>query len=762
MQAKPAAPGTRAIFLSYAHEDAAAAERIAAALRTDGIEVWFDQSELRGGDAWDQKIRREIKDCGLFVPLISRHTQSRLEGYFRLEWRLAEQRSHLMAKGKPFILPITLDETSETNAHVPDAFVDVQWIRMGEAEELATLVARVRVLIDPATIPPFPIHLGAGPVPMPARRPGRTWIAVAAALALAVPLGLFVRGRFLAPDAPPDRSIAVLPFENMSDDKEANAFFAEGMHEDILTQLLGIRDLRVVSRTTVLNYRATKKSAREIGHELHVAYILMGSVRRAASQLRVTGELIDARTDQQLWSRSFDRELRDVFKIQSELAHAIADGLKAALSPQEERQLNLRPTDNLASYDLYLKGRQLRHIVLQGAVAADAEQLLRKAVTLDPQFAAAWGELAYIYAFAYMGDRSPATRGKAQDAIDTAMRLAADSPLVMQARGDFLFYAQNDYGAAITEYEKLAALQPGNADVLFSLADASRAQGRWPVALGYYARCAELDPAHRRNTRDYALLLGAARRFPEAVAQQRHVVELVPDELPEQFELAYLAFAASGSTREVEEFFHGLSAATADSPPVIALRKTWAYRHGDLAEFIRLDQLQPYYGSTRLLDRGAQATTAAVVLAARGDRAAVADRLGTMPADYRALVAREPNNDRAWGHLALMEALLGHHDEARRCADRAMELVPVAAHPFFGPRTLAARAFVRAWRGDKSAALDDYERLLTMPFGSLRNIGPFTGSSVFEMKADPTYAPLHGEPRFESLLNDPKNQAPLF
>ena len=240
------------------------------------------------------------------------------------------------------------------------------------------------------------------------------------------------------------------------------------------------------------------------------------------------------------------------------------------------------------------------------------------------------------------------------------------------------------------------------------------------------------------------------------------MVELVPDELPEQFELAYLAFAASGSTREVEEFFHGLSAATADSPPVIALRKTWAYRHGDLAEFIRLDQLQPYYGSTRLLDRGAQATTAAVVLAARGDRAAVADRLGTMPADYRALVAREPNNDRAWGHLALMEALLGHHDEARRCADRAMELVPVAAHPFFGPRTLAARAFVRAWRGDKSAALDDYERLLTMPFGSLRNIGPFTGSSVFEMKADPTYAPLHGEPRFESLLNDPKNQAPLF
>ena len=132
------------------------------------------------------------------------------------------------------------------------------------------------------------------------------------------------------------------------------------------------------------------------------------------------------------------------------------------------------------------------------------------------------------------------------------------------------------------------------------------------------------------------------------------------------------------------------------------------------------------------------------------------------PADYRALVAAEPDNERAWALLAIMEALLGNRDEARRCADRAVEFVPIAAHPFFGPRNLAARAFVRAWTGDKAAAIDDYARLLTLPFGSLRNIGPFDGSSVFEMKTDPTYAPLRGEPAFEALLNDPKNRAPLF
>jgi TolB-like protein len=336
-------PSLRAVFLSYAREDAPAAQRIADALQSNGVEVWLDQSELRGGDAWDQKIRRQIKECALFIPVISARTQSRGEGYFRLEWKLAVERTHLMAEGVPFLSPVVIDETTEAAAMVPAEFLRVQWARLPGALPTPQFVAQTRRLLDSPKIPVRPAAPSAAGGSLPGRRPG-AWIALAAALAIiAVAVALVVTRRSPpaavepsatqaeaqeAPRAPAvnAKSIAVLPFDNMSEDKE-NAFFADGVHEDVLTNLSFVKDLHVISRTSVMQYRATTKPVKQIGQELGVAYVLEGSVRREGNKVRVTGQLIDARTDEHVWAKAYDRDLTDIFAIQAELAQAIAEAL---------------------------------------------------------------------------------------------------------------------------------------------------------------------------------------------------------------------------------------------------------------------------------------------------------------------------------------------------------------------------------------------------------------------------------------------------
>ncbi|HMD61762.1 MAG TPA: TIR domain-containing protein, partial [Opitutaceae bacterium] len=358
----------RAVFLSYAREDATAAQRIADALRSYGIEVWFDQSELRGGDAWDQKIRKQIKECALFMPIISDRTQARGEGYFRLEWKLAVERTHLMAEGVPFLAPVVVDDTPESAAVAPAEFLRVQWTRLPGSLPTPQFVEQVKRMLE------APRKAGAAaPAAHRASAPAvsRAWVWVvgaSAAAAVAVAVTLTVSRR--PPPAPAaaaapaqavdPKSIAVLPFENMSEDKQ-NAFFTDGVHEDVLTNLSFVKDLHLVSRTSVMRYRGTTKSIKEIGQELGVAYVLEGSVRREGNKVRVTGQLINARTDEHVWAKSYDRDLTDIFAIQGELAQAIADALQAVLSPETKVLIARRPTENTAAYDDYLKARQARY-----------------------------------------------------------------------------------------------------------------------------------------------------------------------------------------------------------------------------------------------------------------------------------------------------------------------------------------------------------------------------------------------------------------
>ena len=240
----------------------------------------------------------------------------------------------------------------------------------------------------------------------------------------------------------------------MSDDKDS-AFFTDGIHEDILTNLSNLRNLRVVSRTTVMQYRDSKKSLRQIGEELGVAYILEGSVRRAGKTVRVTGQLINARTDEHVWAKLYDRDLTDVFAIQSELAQAIATALQAAISPEEKSLIEQRPTDNIAAYELVLKSREWSNVPSAGrSELEESRRLLQRAIQLDPNYAIAYADLAHSYVFARFTTYPTAADLKnSKDAIDTATRLAPGAPDVVRALGDYFYYVYSDFEHALEKYE---------------------------------------------------------------------------------------------------------------------------------------------------------------------------------------------------------------------------------------------------------------------------------------------------------------------
>ncbi len=765
----------RAIFISYARDDLAVAERLAAALRATGLEVWLDQDQLTGGDAWDRKLRAQIRDCALFIPVVSAHTQARREGYFRLEWKLADERTHQMAEGTPFILPVVADDTKERNALAPASFLAAQWTRLPHGEVPPAFCARVRALI--ADEPPEPgraraahrdPHGGSAVAPTQAapttnrtpsaRRP--IFAAVAFALA-AVAAWLFLRpgppasGGASQSGAPPAaatsalpkieaKSIAVLPFKNQSPDP-ANAFFTEGVHEDVLTSLFNIRELHVVSRTSVEQYRDTKKTVRQIGEELRVAYVLEGSVQRADNKVRVTGQLIEARTDRHVWARNYDKELRDVFALQTEIARDIASQLQAVISPHEQTLLARQPTASPAAYDLLLQSRAAT------ASTAKKETLLQAAVALDPKFAEAWGELAVVHALMHFtnAEHTAERLAKATKAIERAIDLEPEAPEVMRSRGNYYLYAHRDYVRATEQFDRLARVQPNNPDVFYALGQIRQRQANWLAALESFRRATQLDPGNIRYATALAGLLRGGRRWDEAVAAYQRLAELRGNTPLDRYWPAIIRYRSNGSKKEVEEFFARLAPAESDSDEVKRLRLDWARQTGDYAEAIRLDRL--YEGKIRSLSDGGFA--AAMTMMARGEISGGRERIVDLAQRQRQRVQREPDNTSALHQLGLAEAMLGNREEALRCAARVAQLIPVSFDAVDGAIASNRLANIYTWAGDTDRAIAEATRMLR---------SPMVYTTVQYMRHDPWWFPLRGDPRFEALLSDPKNNAPLF
>jgi TolB-like protein/Tfp pilus assembly protein PilF len=532
---------TRAIFLSYASEDGEAARRICEALRAGGIEVWFDQSELRGGDAWDQHIRNQIRECVLFLAVISAHTNERDEGYFRREWKLAVDRTDDMASDKPFLLPVVVDGTSTAAARVPEKFRQLHWTRLPNGETPPAFVERVARLLSPEQIFSPAVNRGAGPSLAP--RAGAASVRRSRTVAMFVALAIILLGiaytalnKFVlskhvvasvatvsAPSAIPEQSIAVLPFADMSEKKDQD-YFSDGLTEQMIDMLSQVPDLRVPARTSSFYFKSKNETIANIAKQLKVAHVLEGSVRKAGNRLRITAKLIRADSGYNLWSQTYDREDKDIFAVQDDIARSVVTALKVKLGAALQIT-GSRGTNNDEAYNQFLLGRQLERGNLQdNRLAVEAYQ---KAIALDPNYAAAYAGLAVAEGYAAdIGDRRGLER--AANDVEKAIELAPNDPGGYLARS---YIRQNwlwDWFGAQADIEKVLTLDPRNSDVYFQYALLLESLGRLPEATVAQKKATELDALSSQAWRYLARLYTEIGDYASADAALGRALELEP------------------------------------------------------------------------------------------------------------------------------------------------------------------------------------------------------------------------------------------
>jgi TolB-like protein/Tfp pilus assembly protein PilF len=526
----------KAVFLSYASQDTEAAKRICDALRAAGIEVWFDQSELRGGDAWDQMIRRQIKSCYLFVPIISANTQSREEGYFRREWKLGVDRTIDMAEDRAFLVPIVIDGTSDSEARVPEKFREVQWTRLAGGETPSEFVRRIEHLLSGEV---RALTSGArGPaVADSGRSARRAWLAVAIVIAAAAAYLLVdkpwvVKSPPPVAFAPPPHSIAVLPFANMSGDKDQE-YFSDGLTEELLNSLSQINELQVAARTSAFSFKGTNTDIGTIARKLNVGAVLEGSVRRSEHTIRITAELINAVTGFHLWSKTYDRDLGDVLKLQTEIATAVAGALKVTLLADIAAKVELGGTVNPAAFDAYLRGAMVNGSMRDLKDLAAAIAAYTEAIRLDPQYALAFaGRSIDRTTVAQVAESAAAVReelDKAQTDAREALRIAPDLAQAHLALASVLEIRDLDFTQASDEFDRALALAPGNARVLRDIGQFAAFMGRFDAAISAARRAVVLDPLARNSHFVLGQALYAARRYAEAIMAYAEVISLAPD-----------------------------------------------------------------------------------------------------------------------------------------------------------------------------------------------------------------------------------------
>lgn len=471
---------SNAVFISYASEDAPAAQRICAALRSAGIEVWFDRNELRGGDAWDRQIKQQINECALFIAIISAHSDARDEGYFRREWRLAVERTHDLADDTPFLLPVAIDATAEAKARVPEPFRHVQWTHLTPDDVPPQFVARVQSLLhrersqpaasraSPADVAsPATAHgaLGASSAirPTPRRIP-RTAVVIAAVAALVAGSVYYLksaRPSTHAPAAAADKSIAVLPFIDMSE-KRDQEYFSDGLTEELIDHLAHAPELRVVSRTSSFQFKGRSEDIRTIAEKLGVANVLEGSVRKAGEELRVTAQLIRASDGTHLWSESYDRGLKDIFKLQDDIATTVSSALRVALNPMVTKQPLGEPGKaNTEAYTSFLKAN---YYWARGNSGDNARAIEQYQVTIrqQPDYALAWAQLARVYIWQSVAGEVPAAEAaaRARQAAERALAIDPNCATAHYALGNIHRFYDYDWKAATAEYEKAVSIDP--------------------------------------------------------------------------------------------------------------------------------------------------------------------------------------------------------------------------------------------------------------------------------------------------------------
>ncbi len=598
----------------------------------------------------------------------------------------------------------------------------------------------------------------------PPRLPGflLTVALVVSAIALAASVSIFLRrgspsvARIPAEDGPmasiPEKSIAVLPFENRSEDK-ANAYFADGIQDEILTRLSKIADLKVISRASTQHYKNAPKHLPEIAKQLGVAYILEGSVQKSADAVRVNVQLIKAANDSDLWADTFDRKLIDIFSVESEVAKAIADQLQAKLSGREEQVIAARPTENIEAYDAYLRG--LAYNLKTQSTPANvlgAQKYLREAVRLDPKFALAWALLSYVDAFGYLTlnlQPTVALREEARQAAETALTLQPNLGEAVLAKGHYHYACLKDYDTAVRYFEQARQFLPNSSRIPEQLAYVARRRGQWDRSESYFNEAERLDPRNVSLLTQEAQSYVCLRRFAEALRKLDQVLNITPDDVDTLAEKATIA-QAEGDLPRAAALLASLQP-NADDTLALETQVYQAILERRAAPIIpRLKEILAKPDPALGYINGELRFYLGWAEEVAGDHAAAQESWRQARSELEPFLKEQPENYILIGDLALTNMGLGDKAAALALSERAMAANPIEKDAVTGPAPIEILARVAAQTGELDRAITALQKLLSIPYA-----GPLVTQNVpltpALLRLDPMFDPLRNDPRFQKL-----------
>ncbi|MBV8225081.1 MAG: protein kinase, partial [Verrucomicrobia bacterium] len=582
------------------------------------------------------------------------------------------------------------------------------------------------------------------------------WLLAAAFGLAGLLLGLFFfsgrKGHFSTQEgaeaSPIEKSIAVLPFESISVNKD-DSYFADGVQDEILNNLAKIAQLKVISRTSVMQYRAdAKRDLRQIAGALGVANVLEGTVRRDGNHVRVSTDLVDAHNDNTIWADSYDRDLTDIFAIQSEVAQKVAARLSAQLSLEEQKGIEAKPTNNLEAYDLYLQGKQLvTSATLQSRemeTNSKAISLLEEATQKDPQFALAYCVIAKAHDYLYSDrfDHTPERRALGDAAVNEALRLRPDLSEVHLAEAHHLYFCYRDFERARVQIAIAAQGLPNDPDLLQLAALVDQAQGRWEKATAGLERAATLDPRNPDILNDLARNYACLRRYRDDERITNREIELEPNELGAPLQKVLIAFFEKADLKGVRAAYEALSSSIIDDRQVTAWRIYLATCARDFTAAEEILSRSPneevwFYGA--LVRRRILALWLEFL---KGNHPTM-EEFGQAREQLYREVQGDPTDAFLMTALALADVALGRKEESLQEAQRAMEMLPISKDAVRGPKTATSVTWVYSWADQPELAFDQLNILIKVPGWGL---------SYGDLKTNPGWDPLRKDPRFDKLL----------
>src|SRR5437773_2791655 len=561
-------------------------------------------------------------------------------------------------------------------------------------------------------------------------------------------------GFFLLPRAiwhKVDKSVAVLPFQNLSSDPE-NAYFADGIQDEVLTRLAKIADLKVISRTSTQRYQSEPGNLSEIAKQLGVTNILEGSVQKAADQVRVNVRLINVQTGSQLWAETYDRKFSDIFVVESEIAKGIAESLQAKLTGREEQALAARPTNNPQAYDAYLRGLAFE---ARGNYSSDALfkaiDFYDLAVRLDPNFALAWARLSGAHALLYFnrGDSTAARRNAAREALENARRLQPDSPETLLFLGYYQYWVLRVYGMDKATFGRVSKMLPGNSEVSYALGAIARREGHWDESVAYWERGLALDPRNTALLIEVAWTYAALRQFPTALKLYDRALDILPDELYLMASKASI-YQAEGNLQEAAKSLAQVNVQTnSDATVRIKLAQLRLERNQTEAiRFVQARQAQLHFAFG--IDKGMKQVGLALVQRVAGDIASAKAAAKQARYTLEPLRKDQPDNAFVAAALAVAYATLDEKGSALNEAQRAIALVPSSKDRLSGPAFEENLALVEMIIGENSRAISTLTQLLQTPYGGwLYSPKPITPALI---TLAPIWDPLRTDPAFQKLV----------